>query len=44
MSTSVWEPLGFPDAVEMENAGVAQVRAGGVLELIVAINVQSLFI
>uniref|UniRef100_A0A7S4I429 adenosylhomocysteine nucleosidase n=1 Tax=Prymnesium polylepis TaxID=72548 RepID=A0A7S4I429_9EUKA len=24
-SQSVWEPLGFPDAVEMENAGVAQI-------------------
>jgi len=25
MLASVWEPLGFPDAVEMENAGVAQI-------------------
>merc|ERR1712146_234278 len=25
MRTSVWEPLGFPDACEMENAGVAQI-------------------
>jgi len=25
MLKSVWEPLGFPDAVEMENAGVAQI-------------------
>ena len=25
MSSTVWEPLGFPDACEMENAGVAQI-------------------
>ena len=25
MSSTVWEPLGFPEAAEMENAGVAQI-------------------
>ena len=31
MTSTVWEPLGFPDACEMENAGVAQIcKAYGV--------------
>jgi adenosylhomocysteine nucleosidase len=28
MEESVWKPLGYPDAVEMENAGVAQICKG----------------